>query len=160
MNLKPNLWTLLFLLAAGALIYTQMQPSAEAEQAVSVQETAAASDSIPARQAQQMIINYLQKFETVLNDTTTKIDGKSVLETTGVVAVPAYFKFEENEIAEIFRHFGGKQVYAVLGLLPGAKGARDTIDLILADVEPDSGKIFLQGTFYDFATPCPPLCDE
>lgn len=160
MNLKPNLWTLFFLLAAGALIYTQMQPSAEPVQEVTAQATVAVSDSIPNRVAQQMIINYLQQFETVLNDPKTKIGKKTVLETTGVAAVPAYFKLEKNEIAEIFRHFGGAQVYAVLGLLPGAKGARDTIDLLLSDVEPDTTKTFLQGTFYDFATPCPPLCDE
>jgi len=162
MNLKPNLWTLLFLLTAGALIYTQLPLTSTTDNAESTLtvETESASDSIPSRVAIQMIANYTAQFQRVLIDTTTKINGRSVLDTTGVVAVPVYFKLEKNEIAEIFKHFGGQQVYAVLGLLPGARGARDTIDLILADVEPDSGHIFLQGTFYDFATPCPPLCDE
>ncbi len=162
MNLKPNLWTLLFLLAAGVLAYQQLPSKGNTDivEATSSLNIADGSDSIPSREAVQMIATYMERYQRVLSDPNAKINGRTVLDTTGVVAIPLYFKLERNEIAEIFRHFGGQQVYAVLGLLPGANGARDTIDLILSDVEPGKGNIFLEGTFYDFATPCPPLCDE
>jgi hypothetical protein len=162
MNLKPNLWTLLFVLAAGVLAYQQLSSKSNTETAgvIPASAIAAGSDSIPSRAAVEMIATYMERYQRVLSDPNAKINGRTVLDTTGVVAIPIYFKLERNEIAEIFRHFGGQQVYAVLGLLPGANGARDTIDLILSDVEPNKGNIFLQGTFYDFATPCPPLCDE
>ncbi|MEQ8706846.1 MAG: hypothetical protein RIC19_23135 [Phaeodactylibacter sp.] len=162
MNLKPNLWTLLFLLAAGVLAYQQLSSKGNTDTADAAPASAVktVSDSISSKVAVEMIATYMERYQRVLSDTSAKINGRSVLDTTGVVAIPVYFKLERNEIAEVFRHFGGQQVYAVLGLLPGANGARDTIDLILSDVEPGKGNIFLQGTFYDFATPCPPLCDE
>jgi hypothetical protein len=162
MNLKPNLWTLLFLLAAGVLTYQQLSSKGNTDTADAAPASAVktVSDSISSKVAVEMIATYMERYQRVLSDPNAKINGRTVLDTTGVVAIPLYFKLERNEIAEIFRHFGGQQVYAVLGLLPGANGARDTIDLILSDVEPNKGNIFLKGTFYDFATPCPPLCDE
>jgi hypothetical protein len=159
MNLKPNLWTLLFLLAAAALIYVQWVSSALVVQEERPPSTVALSDTIDRDTAWAMLDQYFLKFKDVLDNDSIHINGKTILDTTGVVAVPVYFKLEKNEIAEIFTHYGGQQVYAVLALLPGQRGARDTIDLLLSDVEPDPKNTFVQGTFYDFSTPCPPLCE-
>lgn len=159
MNLKPNLWTLLFLLAAAALIYTQWADSPSATPEILPPSNVAISDSIDRDTAWAMMSRYMIKFKDVLDDDSIQVNGKSILDTTGVVAVPWYFRLEKNEIAEIFNHYGGQQVYAVLALLPGQRGARDTIDLLLSDVEPSPKNTFIQGTFYDFATPCPPLCE-
>lgn len=157
MNLKPNLWTVLFLLTAGWLFYTTMSSEGPA----TVKPLPPPSDSIPAEQAIEMIAAYDAKVAAFLNDTAHQVNGKPLLEAMDVVAAPIYFKLEANELQEIIAHWGGQNVYALLALKPSTNAnARDTIDLIFSDVEPGEGRIFLEGTFYDFSTPCPPLCNQ
>lgn len=155
MNWKMNYWTLLFALAALGLAYqryaTGQQTQAEIEKA-SQRITCASgldfsiADSTGDQRIQRYKTEYVPKVKNFAADSCNTMNG-------GVLS----FGISECELQEMLNAFGEvDSVTALMSLLPGNGGAKDTLDLIFK-VATSTGPLTYQ--YYDFTNPCPP-CSE
>jgi len=153
MNLKPNLWTVLFLLTAGWLFYTSMSDKESAiDKSVPIDPPTSQIDADTAR----------ARIEGYQNSIYPHLSNDTLLKKLNLIAFPKYFKIAPHELQEIVdshTRWDSLHVYALLSLMPSEKGSTDTIDLIFSYVEKDT-RSWQEGTFYDFSKPCPPLCNE
>lgn len=153
MNWKINYWTLLFALAAGGLAYQQYAGGAgKTPESKRVGNIITCSPNvhydIPANVANQRMQLYQQtyapKVQRFAADSCNTLNG-------GVT----YFNIEDCELQAMLDSFQVyKTVNAFMSLIPGAGGAKDTLDIIFGVTDSTANSGFLK--YYDFTKPCPP----
>lgn len=160
MNLKPNLWTLLFALAAAALVYVVTSNGSSAPATTDTQASSEASevnplvgDTINWHIAKARIEAYKQRV-------IPQIKKDHVSDSSGVVnADVRWFRLRQDEVKFMAESFDGEYVYAMMNII-GNTGKTDTVDVLFTNVAPKPDGTLLPGRYYDFTQPCPPLCDE
>lgn len=159
MNLKPNLWTLLFVLTAGAWFYTSQDAPRNDLSFIPI--NVLKKDSI----SQKNFIQGRMLFDSMFNKF-IHADSFPDLEYAEV----KYFKLEEDEIASLYAHDQGKHIYAVPFIdsiyykIEGEKDYRcfPAINIAFSTINPGKNPADMMppgGNFYNFSAPCPPLCD-
>lgn len=162
MNLKPNLWTLLFVLIAGAWWYTAQQTPVSVADSficnIDFSQNFAAKDSISEKDFKDGRKLYELLFK-------NQIDPKSFPGLTDPKA--NYFRIEQAEIAKLFAINCGQHVYAVpfVDMIENVDSSGQClpyINLAFSTIPPGKNADDVLppgGQFYNFSAPCPPLCD-
>lgn len=153
MNLKPNLWTLLFVIAAGAFLYLL---SAKKEPAVTTvennvkneQSNVTLRDTISKEEAVHRYEAYADRM--IVNIATCGLNSKARVDNADVV----FFHLPKDEVREMLSLFGGKDVYGILNI-ENPNDSIGIVDLMFSDKKPRSEG----AVYFDFSTPCPTLCD-
>ena len=153
MNLKPNLWTLLFLITAVALYYV-----------VSIKEIKGASDpmkvskiksstKITAEDFQNRYTKYVNQYLSVVSNPALKLDSLTRVDNLHVT----YYRLAATQLDSIYESYRRKGKPRVF-IYPGLKQVSDdstSLDLIFAMSDSLGG-----GTeYFDFTRPCPTVCD-
>lgn len=153
MNWKINYWTLLFAVAAAGLLYKQfvsgekMAPTLE-NTLPQVAFATCPSNTIPYDTGLVRAARYKTEWA----------DNQPVGPTEQICnANVRTFLLRKCELQQMLLYTGTKDsVYAVLGIIPAnpsISGQKDTIDLMFQVYRNASSS-----QFYDFSSPCPPVC--
>lgn len=154
MNWKPNYWTLLFALAVLGLAYQQYaggqhkaKPEKEAAQAAFACPDSThfiIPDSVASERIDRYYENYSPKVRRFAADSCNTLNG-------GVLN----FGINKCELEAMLHSFtGADSLTAMMTLIPGSGGAKDTLDLIFQiykELMPIQAS-----QYYDFTHPCPP----
>lgn len=162
MNLKPNLWTLIFLLTAGAWFYTAQDSPSLPPYGSLPPISDVKKDSI----SEENFIKGRKLYEELYSQY-IKADSFPELE----YATISYLKLEEDEIASLYAHDQGKHIYAVPfidSIYYQVKGEATprcfpALNIAFSTVNPGvhpENDLPPAGDFYNFSAPCPPLCAE
>lgn len=154
MNWKMNYWTLLFALAAVVLLYKQfavgekMAPTTIENNLPSIAFAACPTNTIPNDTGLVRAARYKSEWA----------DNQPIGPTEKICnANVRTFLLRKCELQQMLLYTGAKDsVYAVLGIIPGnpmISGQKDTIDLMFQVYRNASSS-----QFYDFSSPCPPVC--
>ncbi|MEZ4953979.1 MAG: hypothetical protein R2825_10435 [Saprospiraceae bacterium] len=174
MNLKPNLWTLLFALTILFLLYLSLDNKAKKK-----------NDKIGGNTLQQNVIDLsdtipeniaIERWAKYWSEVTFQRNVDSTNTAMGVVNSNAtMFKMKKGELQQMISYLNGEDVVAYLTIKNGISPAKDTIDLIFSDGDLfTSGSFLSDGSFqldqnlskkertlyFDFSMPCPPLCQD
>ncbi|WP_020536155.1 hypothetical protein [Lewinella cohaerens] len=174
MNLKPNLWTLIFALTAGAWFWNiymndslTVGPSPEI---VTKEDT-----PLLGEKSDLEILNLLSRYE-ITPAEYKKNRGRYVgfvkdcmqtqcltVEYTG----PSYYKIHRNEIDEFSKLDTGGYFYLIpiIEDIKTSDGACKTaLTLAFTKERPETEGVIKElganDKIYNFATPCPPLCED
>ena len=162
MNLKPNLWTLLFFIAAGAL-YFSISNQENYTKTQLVNHVHPDNDDIiypkyPRAKFDSVRHRYLKRY-------VNRVDTMEALkEAVGVanLGIKGY-QFAHDQFKTMFQEYDSMthpDVYIYPVIIPGAtRSALDTLDLFFL-VKERGEKELSTDTFYDFTRPCPPTCDS
>ena len=152
MNWKINYWTLLFALAALGLAYQRYAAGEHPQQEIKKNSMAVLCsdsvhytipDSVATQRWQRHNQLYAPKVQAFAADSCNTLNG-------GVL----YFGISKCELQAMANSFNeADSVNALMSLIPGNGGAKDTLDLIFK-VYTATGA--LQEQYYDFTRPCPP----
>ena len=174
MNFKPNAWTLLFALAAGALLFN-MYGGGETDMAVDEDQCVEVTlDTIPTLDALEMRLGFLE-----YQDDSLFRAYEAAAKSIGIVNPEVYsFHIPRCEFDQMVAQFPGGDVIAYLGLKDVGNGKRQ-IDLIFSDkantskiVELDKEVLAVKGEgltvfadggggkYWDFTKPCPDSCED
>ncbi|MEO1263843.1 MAG: hypothetical protein AAFZ15_33870 [Bacteroidota bacterium] len=150
--MKPNLWTLLFVVALGAFL---MEKFNAPETGGPVPDTSdpcvpppSNPDQIDADKAESRIIAYADYIAALAADPALD-DLNLVFPYVELFAIP------KADLLSAYCAFNNETVYAVMAINPGTDGAKDTLDLIFTDIDQSARNG--TGSYFDFSTPCPPL---
>lgn len=156
MNWKINYWTLLFALAALGLVYQWYATGQSLKQknkregltvACSSGQDFSIPDTIATMRLNRYKGNYAPKVRQFAADSCNTLNG-------GVY----YFGIKECELQAMVDTFqNADSITAVLGLIPGTNGAKDTLDLMF-EIFTTMGPILVP-KYYDFTKPCPPCAE-
>lgn len=182
MNWKINFWTLLFALAALALLILLLRPNdgplLSPGGGISVPmacDTSKRIDTIPATVAHQRIAEYFafsqlaeMAIKKIQEDTSIWKPIDSLLVPTNIGLV--YFHLPRCELDQMLRQIPDGDVYALPILEPDpnypAKEAKKRISMIFHDrpypVPPkrETYDVGDDGEYYDFIDPCPNSCGQ
>ncbi|MEM1319466.1 MAG: hypothetical protein AAGG75_04375 [Bacteroidota bacterium] len=181
MNLKPNLWTLLFLITAAALIYTlTQQPNEQPTQGATKPLVGADNEEdlqildidsaykITKEDFTTRYDNYKDRYLPVVNNTALNLKDSVGIDTLGILA----YTLKEYELDQIYEHYSKidsvKNEKPQVLIYPVIKDYKvydpvkqDSVDRSEFDL------VFLirnlQGNdegFFDFTEPCPPICGD
>ena len=170
MNLKPNLWTVLFLLAAAALAYQYFTPTVEETPPpppptddevlgtfllTEQEQNTLLSISLPNISANTQRAEYATYAETL----------KSALKNVDIMGISnidvQHFKLDVasmRSLMQVNEERGDNEMYAVL-VVKTEQGKR-VIDLVFSNDHPNSEEFTTTAMIFDFSKPCPTLCDE
>jgi hypothetical protein len=171
MNLKPNLWTLLFLLAAAALAYQYFTPSVQEDTPTTppTEEGEVLGTFLLTEQEQTKLFSIslykltanTQRTEYVRYANTLKTLLKDV-DINGITNVDVqHFKLDVaslRSLMQVNENNGDNEMYAIL--VVKQEGDKKVIDLVFSDKNPRSEDFATTARVFDFSTPCPTLCDE
>ena len=184
MNFKINLWTLLFVLALGALIYLNFLqkdsnlPGGRFPPPIVPQAPRAGLLKVDtAMKKINAFREYLKAIE--ITDTTTKVKSKEDLHSVNqpefapskvpdVNRKVYQFRVTQSKQLDSIRHFATEDtlVYALLALgwNPEKKiGEEAMIDLVFRVRTNEDSSQYVDACgyrYYDFTNPCPPLCND
>lgn len=156
MNLKPNLWTLLFVLAVGALFYTYNSNSAESAVYNPCNPDPAKSVKIvriPDTTFQDQYKAYEEKYLSVMQDTSLHLDSLIGVKNLDI----RYYKLAVTELEQMYCDYMGKgkpDVY-VYPIIQSPTPDSNILELVFA-MSDERGAT----SYFDFTAPCPTLCDE
>lgn len=171
MNFKPNVWTLLFVLAMGALLFIMYDGGKTDVEVEEDKCSGTTLDTIKTLTAYEMRLGF-QKY---LSENSAFIDSAVI---QGVVNPNVYsFYIPRCEFDQMVAKFPGGDVTAYLGMKNLLNGKRQ-IDLIFSDQANTSdvaelnkkilaakgGDLFALGggdsQYWDFTKPCPDSCEN
>lgn len=163
MNLKPNIWTLLFLIAAIALTYQYLQP----QEVITLpsEPTTVLDWESPESPIYSLSISR----DTVIQQMAYYRDSIAIpskaLQTNGEFPSRInnldirHFKIEEHLMATMMDINKGENVYAIPVLQAVGRNSL-MIDIVFSNVDPDSSHFSTSAMIFDFSSPCPTLCNE
>lgn len=189
MNWKINYWTIITLFLAGSLVYSCMDNQSPAKQAKwkqqintidenveKVLEVVTATEDcntntdsliISGKEAAGRILAYLNEMKAIKNSVARDM-------TLPVNFNFGFMKLPKCETQKMFEAIPGGEVYAISTIEPDPNDStKQMMSLIFADTNifDDEGKViddkgnFLkpeaaEALFFDYVTPCPPLCKD
>ena len=160
MNLKPNLWTLLFITALAVLAYTYLGQEAPSTPVVEIPVSDQDSISlgkyeIDPNSFESMRSQFLFVRNYIYNDVSNLIPDPA----------PSYYRIEWDELDELYDQQPADYLY-IIPIVENFKkpdgSCSKAVSLAFSKVEPNFGgpTQFGNDLVYNFATPCPPLCDD
>ena len=149
MNLKTNVWTLLFVLSMGWNVYSNFMvkkpeaAAAVATKAVVLSDSGCSVDSISTTKGTNGINKYTS-------------DGLQISGGNLINPTVNQFVLPKCELQQMLTYAGTKDsVVAQLAVNVGINGQKDTVDLYF--------KVFNGNNavrYFDFTEPCPPACPK
>lgn len=154
MNLKPNLWTLLFVLAIGGLYYTystnndEASLSAPCDLDVIKEIVVLPKDSFDVRYEA-----YKDRYLSVMKDTSLHLDSLIGVKNLDI----EYYKLVPTELEQIYCKYinEGKPDVYIYPIIQDVTADSSLIDLAIVMSDERGEK-----THFDFTAPCPTLCDQ
>ena len=160
MNLKPNLWTVLFALSSVAFLYNYKGSNVTPEVVCCTDSRLNENNGeIPKEEAIRRFTAYDEQYIAKFNTSCDHLADSANVVSPFVV----YFHIPPSDLEALYCEFKSSDVYASLSIKPGIHtipfSTRDTLDLIFTDINRmDTSKVD-NGKYFDFTAPCPPLCD-
>jgi hypothetical protein len=164
MNFKPNAWTLLFVLAVGALSFN-IYGGEKSDLAV-IDSCSNVLDTISTEQAFDMLSDYATYLVSNRDLMDSLMTRKGGVENPDVI----YFKIPKCELQQMVKSIPGGQVTAYLGVKTNPNSGKAMIDLFFSDrdmtninISEGAEMLVANGEgdrFWDFTSPCPTLCNE
>jgi hypothetical protein len=168
MNLKPNLWTVLFLITAVALYYVwSSKNSINTTPNTAVQQNVSAITEKDPKETKPLVMrgafmrdyqNYLDRYVPAVKEQNVAYSAN--VANAGILAYELAYKQLEDMYSR-YDSLGDPRVYVypvIRSSIPENSAVADTLDLYFLIKE--TGEAPNESdTFYDFTRPCPPTCD-
>ena len=164
MNFKPNLWTVLFLIAAGVIGYQAMSNNSETPSTIKEDNPLKTEPNVGPLISIQLkndqVISHYQSYQRLifpaLESAKASNPALNIVENLKV----EFFRLDD-QLMETFTYLNkDKEVYAMPVLKEDPKTNLFQIDLVFSTVSPDDPNFETEAAFFDFSKPCPTLCPD
>ena len=166
MNLKPNLWTVLFLLAAAVSAYQYFgtpQPKSPNPTPAEEKEALVLSQEMQGQLFQlalprDVVRQQIESYSLLANQFALQQQRGNLSGTVENICVK-YFKLNDNLMHTMVALTEGVDVYAI-PVLQQMDNGKVMIDLVFSDTNPNASNFNAEARVFDFSKPCPTLCDQ